>query len=265
MPQLVLDDVPLYYETSGTGFPLLAINAFSFNLRVWDRLRWPLSAKYRLITFDLRGHGKSSAPATGYSTLDYNHDLEALVKGLELKQLCLMGHSTGANIALEYTLQNPERIKALILVDPLINGMRFPRSWHDAYRAFRKITLTEGLNAGLEKGWLQNPIFEEFKCNKSRLMFIKDVVRSFSGLPIREMETFPFTDQALERVSCIACPTLIIYGEKNFEECIDVAERLSIKIPQSKKVMLHGLGHLSPIQGPSTFTREVLQFLSEIV
>jgi len=264
MPQLILKELPFYYETTGSGFPILAVNAFSFNLRVWDQQRGPLSTRYRFITFDLRGHGKSSAPETGYSALDYLQDLEALIKHLDLDAVCLMGHSTGANIALEYTLKHPEKVRALILADPLVNGIRFPRAWRDAYRAFREVTLAEGVSAGLEKAWIENPIFEDFEGNKSKKMFIKDVVRSFSGQPVRVMENYPWSDQAMDRVSRITAPTLIIYGDQNFSECIDVAEQLCAAIPGAKKIILQGIGHLSHIQGPSSFTHAVLCFLSEI-
>ena len=256
--------VPIYYEVMGAGFPLVAINGFTFNLRMWDQQRGSLAVKYQMITFDLRGHGKSAAPDYGYTTEDYLKDLEGLLNYLRIDNMCLMGHSTGANLAVEYTLQHSETVKALILADPIIDGMLSCAGWNEAYRKFRTRTMEEGLQAGLEKEWFNNPIFDSCKNDRCRFMFVKDVVRSFSGKPLLAMESFSTIHRSAERVSRIACPCLILYGDQNLEECIAISDSLSERIPHATKVALPGSGHLSNVQNPSGFTEAILHFLSDI-
>jgi pimeloyl-ACP methyl ester carboxylesterase len=85
---------------------------------VWSSLGDYLGADYQVIAPDLRGHGESSKPATGYYFQDYIADLEALIAHLGWTQAHILGHSWSAKIAAIWATQKPEVFKSLILVDP---------------------------------------------------------------------------------------------------------------------------------------------------
>jgi pimeloyl-ACP methyl ester carboxylesterase len=107
-----------YLQWSDRGIPLLLLHGMADHGLVWSSLGDYLAADYQVIAPDLRGHGESSKPATGYHFRDYIADLEALIAHLGWTQAHILGHSWSAKIAAIWATQRPEVFKSLILVDP---------------------------------------------------------------------------------------------------------------------------------------------------
>ena len=107
-----------YLQWSDRGMPLLLLHGMADHALVWSSLGDYLSSNYQVIAPDLRGHGESSKPATGYHFQDYIGDLRALINHLGWTQAHILGHSWSAKIAAIWATQQPEVFKSLILVDP---------------------------------------------------------------------------------------------------------------------------------------------------
>ena len=107
-----------YLQWSDRGMPLLLLHGMADHALVWSSLGDYLSSNYQVIAPDLRGHGESGKPATGYHFQDYIGDLRALINHLGWTQAHILGHSWSAKIAAICATQQPEVFKSLILVDP---------------------------------------------------------------------------------------------------------------------------------------------------
>jgi pimeloyl-ACP methyl ester carboxylesterase len=107
-----------YFQWSDRGMPLLLLHGMADHALVWSSLGDYLSSNYQVIAPDLRGHGESGKPATGYHFQDYIGDLRALINHLGWTQAHILGHSWSAKIAAIWATQQPEVFKSLILVDP---------------------------------------------------------------------------------------------------------------------------------------------------
>ncbi|NCR39247.1 MAG: alpha/beta hydrolase [Microcystis aeruginosa W13-11] len=107
-----------YLQWSDRGMPLLLLHGMADHALVWSSLGDYLISNYQVIAPDLRGHGESSKPATGYHFQDYIGDLRALINHLGWTQAHILGHSWSAKIAAIWATQQPEVFKSLILVDP---------------------------------------------------------------------------------------------------------------------------------------------------
>ncbi|CCI15952.1 Alpha/beta fold family hydrolase [Microcystis aeruginosa PCC 9806] len=107
-----------YLQWSDRGMPLLLLHGMADHALVWSSLGDYLSSNYQVIAPDLRGHGESGKPATGYHFQDYIGDLRALLNHLGWTQAHILGHSWSAKIAAIWATQQPEVFKSLILVDP---------------------------------------------------------------------------------------------------------------------------------------------------
>jgi pimeloyl-ACP methyl ester carboxylesterase len=107
-----------YLQWSDRGIPLLLLHGMADHALVWLSLGDYLSSNYQVIAPDLRGHGESSKPATGYHFQDYISDLEALINHLGWTQAHILGHSWSAKTAAIWATQRTELFKSLILVDP---------------------------------------------------------------------------------------------------------------------------------------------------
>ena len=130
MPIINANGVDLHYLQSGSGPDLVMLHGLSGNLAVWHlRIVALLQERFRVTTYDLRGHGYSSVPPTGYTTRNMAQDLAALMDALHIRDADLLGHSYGADVTLHFALLFPDRVRTLTLLEPGI-----PALLHDRQR-----------------------------------------------------------------------------------------------------------------------------------
>ena len=112
-----------YYESAGSGHPLVLLHGMGWDNRAWDEHFYKFAEKYRTIRYDIRGFGQSGPPPLSH----YSHpdDLAALIAHLGLRSTYVLGHSLGGYIAVEFALTYPAMTGGLILADPAINGFEW--------------------------------------------------------------------------------------------------------------------------------------------
>lgn len=111
-----------YLEWKQGKKPLLLLHGLADNGLVWLSLGNHLAEDYHIIAPDLRGHGESSKPETGYRFANFIADLEALIQHLGWNSFQALGHSWSAKLLLIWATQRPELFRSLILVDPFFIG-----------------------------------------------------------------------------------------------------------------------------------------------
>jgi pimeloyl-ACP methyl ester carboxylesterase len=114
-------DIEIYYEDHGAGRPVVLIHGYPLSGRGWDRqVPALLDAGYRVITYDRRGFGHSSQPASGYDYDTFAADLSALLEHLDLREAVLVGHSMGTGEVTRYLARyGSERVARGVLVAPI--------------------------------------------------------------------------------------------------------------------------------------------------
>jgi len=115
------DGVPIGYETSGQGTPLVLVHGWACDRRVWDAQVPHFARTRRVVTIDLAGHGESGAGRADWTMGAFGEDVRAVVDALGLDQVVLVGHSMGGPVILEAAIRLPGRIAALVPVDSLQN------------------------------------------------------------------------------------------------------------------------------------------------
>jgi pimeloyl-ACP methyl ester carboxylesterase len=113
------ESLPIAYsDPRGAGIPIVLVHGFGHNRVVWEKLVDELSEDFRPISVDLRGHAESPwSPTAAYHPSDYAADLPALLDRLKIDRSIVIGHSLGGNVATLFAATNPERLRALVLVD----------------------------------------------------------------------------------------------------------------------------------------------------
>src|SRR4051794_39806906 len=128
MPIVNVNGVDLHYLQAGRGPDLVMLHGLSGNLAVWHLKMVPLlTDRFRITTYDLRGHGYSSMPPSGYSTRNMARDLAGLMDALDIQRADFVGHSYGADIALHCSLLYPDRVGQMILLEPGIPALLHDR------------------------------------------------------------------------------------------------------------------------------------------
>lgn len=119
MPFVELGDVRLFYTDEGSGDqPLLLVHGYTADSHDWSWQLPHLVADHRVIAVDLRGHGRSSAPAGGYTTAQFAADLAGLLDHLEIERVVGIGHSMGGSVVSALAVEYPDRVAAVVTVDP---------------------------------------------------------------------------------------------------------------------------------------------------
>lgn len=114
--------IDLYYEDHGSGRPVVLIHGFPLNGASWEKqTRALLAAGHRVITYDRRGFGRSSQPATGYNYDIFAEDLQKLLTELDLHDVALAGFSMGGGEVARYLgIYGSERIRKAVFISPIV-------------------------------------------------------------------------------------------------------------------------------------------------
>ena len=138
MPKLVLDSgLTLHYQQVGDGPDVVMVHGITGNLAVWHLQLVPaLSDRFRVLTYDLRGHGYSGTPPSGYTPDDMADDLLGLLDGLGLERPALVGHSYGADITLYFAARHPDRVSQVVAIEPALPALEDLRA-HDGWAGWR--------------------------------------------------------------------------------------------------------------------------------
>lgn len=191
MPYLEQEERKLYYEIRGQGELIVLIHGIAVDSRYWLDLPDFLAQKYTVLTYDLRGHGRSFAPETGYSYREHINDLKALITELNFNRLHLLAHSLGGAIAVKYALQQPVQVKSLILVAPHVVGYRDYSDWPNVYRTARTIDVDQA-----KIQWESFRLFERIDRDSDGWKVFRQCLGDFPGKLWTDPEAAKYMDES---------------------------------------------------------------------
>ena len=241
----------LFYSITGEGEPLVLIHGNFNDSRVWDYQIDSFAIHYKVIWYDQRGYGRSDTPI---STFSHFEDLKALIDSLDIKKVTIIGSSSGGSVAIDFALQYPELVKALVLVAPSINGYRYPLQV--TLEAMKSIFLlkTKGYEVAIEK-FINNPFWEYLFPSQPRQEArekVLQIVRTQKNFYSWDFKlAIPQKPYANTRLREIHIPTLIVLSDKDKEFNIKVGEEVYKDIQNSKKVVISDCGHLPFVEKPT--------------
>jgi 3-oxoadipate enol-lactonase len=265
MPIAKINGVNLYYEVSGKGPAVVFLHGMTGSTHDWANQVTVLSSKYKVVALDMRGHGKSSAPRTEakYSIPIFAEDVFGLLKLLKIEKCCLVGHSIGGLIAIQFALSHKEKLAGLVLVDvPKFHGD--PRCEELKLKA-QELARSQGLVASVEYQYSHNPLSKEKLKKHPELKEVsirKALMTSVDGYIYggRAIENW---QPAISRLSEISVRTQIYWGD---EDTLTTAGINILKegIQGSTLVTVHGAGHNPHEEAPEIFNQALIEFLGKV-
>ncbi|WP_326836865.1 alpha/beta hydrolase [Amycolatopsis rhabdoformis] len=118
MPRVTTGPVELFYTDQGAGEPVLLVHGLGCDSHDWLFQHDAFAARHRVIAPDLRGHGRSSAPESGYRPQELATDLAGLLDTLGTGPVVAVGHSLGGNVASALAVSRPDLVRAVVAADP---------------------------------------------------------------------------------------------------------------------------------------------------
>jgi pimeloyl-ACP methyl ester carboxylesterase len=276
--------VSINYRCVGEGEDIILIHGLAASYGFWrlDALL-PLARKHRVTIYDLRGHGYSGMPSSGYTPVDMAEDLNHLLDHLKISKAHLIGHSMGGVIALQYALLYPQRVRSLTVADSRLRAFQptqRPKDWPNwttANKTLRELGIfipEDEPDSGiwlLEK--LASPEWQKAKHKlKGSALFIpfnsmsggnhsaKQWLKLLNTTTARHDLT-SFAGPAEKELSTIQQPVLAIYGEKS--QMLPSLRGLKDYLPNCKTVIIPKAGHFCLLSKPRIFVDIVSQFLTE--
>ncbi len=252
----------LYYELAGAGHPIVLIHGFTLDTRMWDDQFEAFTQHYRVLRYDARGFGRSEVPtARSYSHSD---DLMALLEHLGVSDAYILGLSLGGSLATNFTLAYPEASRALIPVAPGLRGFQVSQEvagWLESLSTSARAT---GVEVAKEI-WLGLPWFTPAQQKPSVYSRIRQIVSDYSGWHWLNTNPVLVSDPPeIELLDRIRVPTLLIVGEQDVSDNHVIVDFMEQAIPNARKIVIPGVGHMANMEDPESFNEIVLDFLAEI-
>lgn len=257
---VTVNGADLYYETAGSGQPLVLLHGFSLDRRMWDDQLAIFAEQYRVIRYDLRGFGRSAVPeGRSYAHAD---DLKAMLEQLGIRGAHLVGLSLGGWVAVNFALAYPQSIRSLVLASPVLLGLEWSQAYLEATNPVWAAATQEGIEVG-KALWLRTPLFAQAMAIPKAARRLSEIVGDYSGWHLVNSDPGRVVPDVLARLETIMAPTLVLAGEQDFSDFRRIADTL-LQIPGARKVVLPGIGHMLNMEDPPTFNHLVLTFLAEI-
>ena len=254
----------LNYEISGEGRPLVLVHAGIADGRMWEGQFETFAEHYTAIRHDMRGFGRSPMVEGPYA---HHTDLRALLDALDVDRASFVGCSQGGGAVIDFALENPERVEALVLVGSAIGGFEFdeepPEEWDELVAADEAGDL-ERVSELEVRMWVDGPRRGPDVVDPA----VRDLVRKMNGIALKNeaLETGEKLEPqppAATRLSQIWAPTLILIGDEDRPRPQAAADLLEKELPHARKTVISGAAHLPNMECPEEFNSLVLNFLKD--
>ena len=258
--QISSNDIQLYYQTAGDGFPVVLLHPFPAHHGFWSDVTAKLGSRYWLVLPDLRGHGRSEAGRGTATMATHANDLLCLLHALKIPKAVFLGVSIGGYILFEFWRRHRERVAALVLS----NTRAEPDTQQG--RANRLSSVEDARLRGTAPfldAQMHNLIGDSTRRNrpdivaKARAMMQMMTVAGFAAVQ-QGMAERPDSVPILRGINV---PTLVIAGEEDTLTPLPNAQRMQQHIPNASLAVITRAGHYAAMENPEEFARALRQFL----
>ena len=251
----------IFYDLAGQGPVIVLIHDGNIHREVWDDQFLYFAKNHKVIRYDRRGYGRSSAATVPYTNLD---DLNALFTELKIDKACLMGMSMGGRLAVDFALRYPEKVTALVLVGAPVGGFPYTSHMTDRGGHQPQFDTTDPAKylAQARLYYVTEDPYTIYSENAAAKEKAKRLVLENPRHPGVSRNEPPEIVPAYKRLGEIKVPTLILVGEFDIPDVHAHAGALNAGIPGSRRDIIKQAAHLVPLEQPEAFNKIVADFLA---
>jgi pimeloyl-ACP methyl ester carboxylesterase len=274
MPKLKVNGLTMHVQQAGEGPDVVLIHGVTGDLSIWFlcRAMTELAETHRVTAYDLRGHGYSEAPPSGYTSADLASDTLALMDAIGAPRARLVGHSFGGVVAMHAASMAPGRVEAVVLSDPYFPALRhledLSRWGH--WQAFHREAADAGVDLSSDHWYDIGKFFDQvMHLDGERMLQFRRAV----GLPAMNRlirlgtttcgdDTKVEAGLTVEKILSVSHPVLALYGDAS--PFLSTADYLVEHLPNCRRVLIPGSQHRAPEENPSAFTAALRAFLESL-
>lgn len=243
------------YIEAGQGPTVILLHGLGATKETWLPSVGALSAKYHVYAIDQLGFGHSAKPTAEYKIGTWVDFLQGFLAAQKLEKATLVGNSLGGWIALDFTLQHPEMVDKLVLVDSAGLTWRQGGKMIDLNPATIAATRTLLESLFYDKKMVTDQFVMQAFTNHMRNSDGYTIQRTMAGLAQASFDD--------DKLKTMRTPTLVVWGREDELLAVESAERFHVGIPGARLVVFDHCGHVPQIEKPEEFNRAVLDFLAK--
>lgn len=284
MPAVRVNGVNVSYHQAGLGPDVVLIHGLGANLAFWYFRILPfLTPNYRVTLYDLKGHGYTDMPPSGYTSADMAGDLHCLLNKLGVRNAHLVGHSFGGVVALHFAVLFPEQTSSLTIADSRVGALQsapklkewpYWKKWKPRlerigirvddeqeidFRLLESLALCKEPLARSRSR--MSPFFIPFQAWNSGRRGAQQWLRVLSSTTGPE-DFKSLAGLTLEKIRQVRQQTQTIYGQFSF--CLPSCHALQDNLPNCRTRLVPRAGHFYPVVRPQIFVRHLRRFLQVI-
>jgi 3-oxoadipate enol-lactonase len=261
MAGLQLPGSELYYKVEGDGVPVVLVHGHALDTRMWDDQVPALTDIATVVRYDARGFGRSPRDSeTPYSHAD---DLWRLADHLGIESAVLVGLSMGGRTVVEATLAAPERVRALVLLDALLEGVRWDPESKRGMDA-----IGEGLRAGgldeARAALLRHGFFVPALRDPDIARRLTEMIGDYSGEAWKSPDPHLPHPPSIELLATITAPTTVVVGELDVPCFREMSDVLADQIPGARHVTVPDAGHMVNMEAQEVVNLRLREIALEV-
>jgi 3-oxoadipate enol-lactonase len=230
--------------------------------RLWDATAAALRDRYRVVRYDVRGHGASATPPGPYSLREMADDVRALLDSLAIRDVHFAGMSMGGCIGLAFALAHPGRVRSLVLCDTTAcYGPAVAPMWDERLR----VAETAGMAPELVERTMAIWFSPDFRARRPEV--VDRIAAMLAACDPRgyaaSIRAIGWADQR-DRIAAIRVPVLVLVGENDPGTPVAMAREIAERIAGARLVVLPGGMHCAPVECTDAFHRELRAFLDGV-
>lgn len=260
MPRVSRDGLRLHYEVHGAGPPVLLAHSFLCSGEMWREQVPRLARSYRVVTIDLRGHGRSDAAAGPFTLYDLVDDALAVLDEAGIERAAWAGLSVGGMMALRAALVAPARVSALLVFD---SDAGPETGWTRAqHRLLGAVARAVGVRPVI--GSVLRQMFGA-TTRRQRPDLVDEWRERFLAAHVPSMLRFlrllDTRDDVTLQLPNVGTPALVLVGGEDRALPPSRSRRIAAALPDARYVEIPGAGHLSALERPEVVTAAMEAFL----
>ena len=263
MPQAKINGCQYHYtlyDEAGSGETIVFSHGLLMSEKMFDRQVEALKSRYKIVTYDHRGQGKSEVTEDGYNMDELYLDAVALIEHLNLGKVHFVGLSMGGFVGMRLAARRPDLVRSLILLETSAEDE--PNKLKYSLMAF----IVKLFGARILTGSVMKIMFGKKFLNdqgRSERAYWQNHLGSLDTSIVKAVKGVTHRQAITDELKNITCPTLIMVGTQDVATVPTKAEHIHKLIPHSELKYIDGAGHSSSIEEPDQVNTYLLEFLKK--
>ena len=260
MPMIPLGDLNVFYETHGQGEPVLLIHGLGSSTEDWDLQVKALQRDFTVVTYDVRGHGKTAKPAGKYSVVQFSNDVAKLIDHLGLGPMHVMGLSMGGMIAFQLATDRPDLVRSIIIVNS--GPEMILRTWKEKVGIFQRRVIVRVMGMSKMGEVLATRLLPAPEHAALRATFVERWGRNDPSAYLRALSALVGWS-VMAKLPAITCPVLVVTGDQDYTP-VAWKRAYTSTMPHASLVVIPNSRHLTPVETPEPFHNAIIPFLTGV-